>query len=148
MRSLRAPKSARSSRAVKKHTFVTAAEEILQRHRRPLSLEEVTEEAIRERAHSPVRQTPLATMSAKLYTFVRQHPSGPIVRVFDMHHSGSTWVGKVGHSDRPRVDQAMCGWACADAGMKLRRSYAPSDSSHAGAGTVASRGILNGHRFC
>jgi hypothetical protein len=61
-------------------TFLAAAEAVLKSARRPLTTREVTELALRHGLIAPIGKTPEATMSATLYTAVRDNPQGTIKR--------------------------------------------------------------------
>jgi hypothetical protein len=63
--------------------FRTAAVQILEAARRPMTVEEITEQAIQQDLLTPATKTPLASMAARLYLYVRDHPEGRLVRVQD-----------------------------------------------------------------
>jgi hypothetical protein len=63
-------------------TFLAAAEAVLKSARRPLTTREVTELALTRGLIAPKGKTPEATMSATLYTTVRDSPEGTIQRSY------------------------------------------------------------------
>ncbi|TMC49246.1 MAG: hypothetical protein E6J14_09280 [Chloroflexi bacterium] len=67
-------------------SFLTAAETVLRSARRPLTVREVTEGALRRGLISPSGKTPEATMSSALYLAARRDPNGPLRREFTPGH--------------------------------------------------------------
>ena len=63
-------------------TFLGAAEAVLNSVKRPLTTREVTEMALTRGLIAPTGKTPEATMSAVLYTAVRDNPEGAIRRLY------------------------------------------------------------------
>lgn len=63
--------------------YLDSARAVLQEVRRPMTAKEITEEAIRRGLLRPAGRTPKATMSAALYTHVRDVPTTPIVRLHE-----------------------------------------------------------------
>lgn len=61
--------------------YLSAAVAVLQRAKRPMSVKEITDEAIEEGYLAPTGKTPVATMSARLYLACRDDPSCPIERL-------------------------------------------------------------------
>jgi hypothetical protein len=64
-------------------SYLNAALRILADQRSPLTAREIAAEAIRRGLLRPAGQTPEASMSARLYIYVRDHPDGPLVRVHE-----------------------------------------------------------------
>ena len=60
-----------------------AAETVLKSSKRPLTTQEVAEEALSRGLITPTGKTPEKTMSATLYAAVRDYPDGPIRREFE-----------------------------------------------------------------
>jgi hypothetical protein len=63
-------------------TFLSAAQAVLKASKRPLTVKEITDAALRRGLINPQGKTPDATMSATLYVAARNHPNGPIQRKF------------------------------------------------------------------
>jgi len=63
-------------------TFRAAAEAVLKSARHPLTTREVTEMALKRGLIAPKGKTPEQTMSAVLYTAVRDKPEGTIRRLY------------------------------------------------------------------
>ena len=63
-------------------TYLSAALEVLRRAQAPLTSDEVTDEALRLGLLVTNGKTPHRTMSACLYTLVKNNPAAPIERVF------------------------------------------------------------------
>jgi hypothetical protein len=63
-------------------TFLAAAEAVLKSAGRPLTTREVTEMALKRGLIAPTGKTPEQTMSAALYTAVRDKPGGTIQRLY------------------------------------------------------------------
>jgi hypothetical protein len=64
-------------------TFEGAAILVLRRHRRPLTSREITQDALALGLIKTKGRTPQATMAARLYVGVRDHPEGPLVKLSD-----------------------------------------------------------------
>jgi len=62
--------------------YVSAALAVLGSFEQPLTAKEITTEAIDRGLLESKGRTPHVTMSARLYVFTRQHPDGPIVRLY------------------------------------------------------------------
>ena len=67
---------------IRQMTYVEAAEAVLRSARRPLTLGEITEAALRRRFIEPRGRTPQRTMSAALYRHIRRYPRGRIRREY------------------------------------------------------------------
>lgn len=63
--------------------YLDSARAVLQEVRRPMTAKEITEEAIDRGLLRPTGKTPEATMSAALYTHVRDEPDSAIVRLHE-----------------------------------------------------------------
>jgi hypothetical protein len=63
-------------------TFLAAAEAVLKSARRPLNTREITSLALKRGLIASKGKTPEATMSAALYTAVRDNPEGTIQRIY------------------------------------------------------------------
>jgi hypothetical protein len=64
-------------------SYLDAALAMLQRHKRPMTSREITDEAIRRGLLQPRGKTPEATMTARLYVYVRDDPSPRLRRVYE-----------------------------------------------------------------
>ena len=85
-------------------TYYEAALQVLRSARRPLSTQEVTDQAIARGLITPTGKTPLATMAAELYMRVRSDPE--LVKIEDPGPSrakpGSVrWTVRPAGSARP-----------------------------------------------
>jgi hypothetical protein len=90
--------------------FLDAAVEVLRKAGRPMTSHEITEAALQLGLITTRGKTPRATMSARLYTYVRDNPDGPVVRVADARQTRLRPLGvahlKAGHAFaaiRPRT---------------------------------------------
>lgn len=63
--------------------FLEAAIAVLETSNKPLTLREIVAEAIGRGLIEPAGKTPEATMSARLYVYVRDDPNARVVRVAD-----------------------------------------------------------------
>ncbi len=63
-------------------TYLAAAEAVLKGARAPLTVQEITELALKRGLIRPAGRTPVATMSATLYGAVNTHPNGSIQRKY------------------------------------------------------------------
>jgi hypothetical protein len=63
--------------------YLSAALEVLREAKRPLTVREITVEALRKGYLTPQGKTPVATMSARLYVACRDDPTCPIERLSD-----------------------------------------------------------------
>jgi HB1, ASXL, restriction endonuclease HTH domain len=63
--------------------YLEAAIQVLRSANRPLTIEEIVDEALRQGLIAPHGKTPRNTMSARLYTTVRDNPDSPIKQVFE-----------------------------------------------------------------
>jgi len=61
-------------------TFLLAAEAVLKAARKPLTVGEITDLALKRGLIQPKGKTPVLTMSAALYMMAKTHPKGPIQR--------------------------------------------------------------------
>ncbi len=62
-------------------TFLDAALAVLEACRRPMTAAEIVDEARRRGLLVSAGKTPPASLSARLYLYVRDHPDGLVVRV-------------------------------------------------------------------
>jgi hypothetical protein len=62
-------------------TFLDAALAVLAASKRPMTASEIIFEAMQQGLLTSAGKTPAATLTARLYTYVRDHPDGPLVRV-------------------------------------------------------------------
>ena len=62
-------------------TYLDAALTVLRAAERPMTSDEVTQEAIRQGLIVPTGKTPKATMAARLYVEVQRNPETPLVRL-------------------------------------------------------------------
>jgi hypothetical protein len=67
----------------KNEQFLRGAVEVLHAADHPLTIREVTDEALRRELVQTVGKTPDATMSARLYTALRDDPDCPIIRLYE-----------------------------------------------------------------
>jgi hypothetical protein len=63
-------------------TYLAAAQEVLRAAQRPLTTDEITDEALRRGLLVTTGKTPRRTMDARLYALVKNNPASPIERVF------------------------------------------------------------------
>ena len=63
-------------------TYLDAAIAVLKAVGRPMTVREITEEAIARGLITPAGKTPEASMSAALYTHLRNDPHSEVVRLF------------------------------------------------------------------
>jgi hypothetical protein len=63
--------------------YLGAALAVLAAADRPLTAHEILTEALRRGLLHPRGRTPEATLTARLYTYVRDHPAGPLWRVYE-----------------------------------------------------------------
>ena len=61
--------------------YLDAAPTVLREAGRPMSSREITDEVLRRGLIEPAGKTPGATMSARLYVYVRDHPDGELARL-------------------------------------------------------------------
>ena len=61
--------------------YLNAALTVLREAGRPMTDREITDEALRRGLIEPAGKTPRATLSARLYTYVRDHPDGELARL-------------------------------------------------------------------
>jgi hypothetical protein len=62
-------------------SYLDAALAVLAAGGRPMTTRQIADEAIRRGLLAPAGKTPWATMAARLYLYVRDHPDGPLVRL-------------------------------------------------------------------
>lgn len=62
-------------------TYLEAALAVLESAGRPMTGREITAEALRRGLITPMGKTPEATLSARLYVYVRDRPDGRLVRL-------------------------------------------------------------------
>ncbi len=62
-------------------SYLAAALAVLESTGRPMTTREITDEALRRSLITPIGKTPEATMSARLYVYVRDRPNGRLVRL-------------------------------------------------------------------
>jgi thiamine monophosphate kinase len=67
--------------------YLGAALAVLAAADRPLTAREILAEALRRGLLHPRGRTPEATLTARLYTYVRDHPDGPLARVYEQGRS-------------------------------------------------------------
>jgi hypothetical protein len=65
-----------------KKSFLAAAQAVLQASGRPMTSQEITEEALGRSLIETAGKTPQKTMDAQLYTHAKR-PEAPIVRVYE-----------------------------------------------------------------
>src|SRR4051812_23514030 len=76
------PRQARTmSESRPRRTFLDAALAVLVDAGRPLTVEEIVSEALARRLIQPAGKTPVASMSARLYTHVRDADHPRVVRI-------------------------------------------------------------------
>jgi hypothetical protein len=63
-------------------TYLEAAIAVLKGAKRPLTVAEITNKALQSQLIRPTGRTPTATMSATLYTHVRDNPRGGVQRLY------------------------------------------------------------------
>ncbi len=78
-------------------TYLSAAEAVLKAARKPLTIREITNVALKRGLIRPAGRTPAATMSATLYGAVKSYPSGSIQRKYTpgpvrARRGSVTWV--------------------------------------------------------
>lgn len=64
-------------------TFLQAAVQVLRAAGRPLTVAEITDEALRRQLIVPQGKTPRSSRSARLYTIARNNPKSPGERLFE-----------------------------------------------------------------
>ena len=72
-----------SSGRVSHVSYLEAAEAVLKSSKRPLTTREIVAKALARGLIAPTGKTPEASMSARLYVHVRDHPGGRIRREFE-----------------------------------------------------------------
>jgi len=77
-----AEKQGKTRRTAAPGTFAAAALAVLGAAREPLTVEQITDEALRRGHLRTTGKTPRRTMAACLYTLVKEHPDAPIERLF------------------------------------------------------------------
>jgi HB1, ASXL, restriction endonuclease HTH domain len=71
----------------RRRSYFEAAVQVLTKAGRPLSTTEITDHALSQGLIMPRGKTPRDTMSAVLYTTIRDDPATPLLR---LHHPGET----------------------------------------------------------
>jgi len=66
-----------------RQTFLSAALTVLSGASTPLTVRQITEEALRRDLLSTEGKTPEQSMAAELYKAVARSPNGPLVRIFE-----------------------------------------------------------------
>ncbi len=64
-------------------SYLQAALTVLADLKRPLTSRELIEEALRRKLIQPMGKTPGATLTARLYLYMRDHPDGTLLRLAD-----------------------------------------------------------------
>ena len=72
-------------------TYLQAAITVLRSNGRPMTVNEITAVAVARGLIHPAGKTPEATMGAVLYSYVREHPSAEIVRLFEPGAHRARW---------------------------------------------------------
>jgi len=62
-------------------TFFDATLAVLEANGRPMTAREIVSQAMQRGLLTSAGKTPEATLTALLYTYVRDHPDGPLVRI-------------------------------------------------------------------
>jgi hypothetical protein len=94
-------------------TFLDAALTVLEANGRAMTAHEIVAAAVQQGLLTSTGKTPVATLSARLYTYVRDHPDGRLVR-----------LAEVGSA---RARRGSVRWALRDSGADDRKARPMQD---------------------